>query len=243
MTKNNFKYFATGILLFINSNLLVACSCMGPYEDDFFKAIEGYDYVLEIYFGQVVWAEHQREIRGDRGDAALVRVTDTLGNVSNVPGDSILLVGQNGWNCGDDIYFSEGQFLAFALMRMFGQDTFLLPTCARHYAFISDGIPDEETIDDWKMKIWNSISSSYDANFQEVGVFPNPVNNYLFIKGEWQKNATIEVYNMMGQKVNESVVNLSANLPLQVHHLRPDLYRIIIRHDDKIYSSSFVKSD
>ena len=87
-----------------------------------------------------------------------------------------------------------------------------------------------------------SVGINEYTNATDVNVYPNPATDIFYIQSNTKlDNATIEVYDMLGQKV--LVEKLNNNLTrLNVAHLNNAIYQIqVVNNTELIYKSKFVK--
>ncbi len=87
--------------------------------------------------------------------------------------------------------------------------------------------------------IYNDIPSSIDHNKRsEVGVYPNPATDNVFIKGV--ANATVEIYSSAGTYLF-STIGYSSSQPIWVGHLTSGVYVIKINGSDVNKTVRFIK--
>lgn len=75
----------------------------------------------------------------------------------------------------------------------------------------------------------------------EIVMYPNPVENRLTLEGKWMLNATIQIYNSLGQLVIEKETQSSTSLILEVSSLKNGLYLLEINQNGNSKTLKFDK--
>ena len=119
----------------------LACSC-DPYEPNFFKNVTAYNQVCIAVFDSI---NYSYNVGGLNGQTGFFRLLDTIGAVNSSVGNSIVVSGQDGLNCGENLLqFSAGDTFVLALTSGFYtshiKDTFYLEGfCGKHFIGIQSG--------------------------------------------------------------------------------------------------------
>jgi hypothetical protein len=88
----------------------------------------------------------------------------------------------------------------------------------------------------------DSIPDSYNAiMFENIKMFPNPVKNTLFIDlndVSFDKNTSVQIYNMIGEKVFERTAIQNQIQTLDIQNLANGVYIVEIRNNDTLIGRS-----
>jgi len=79
------------------------------------------------------------------------------------------------------------------------------------------------------------------ANNMDLAVFPNPVNDYLVIRSESIKDATITITDLLGKPVIRKQENLSNRIIIHVGHLRAGIYILTVDNNGSRINKRIVK--
>jgi hypothetical protein len=83
------------------------------------------------------------------------------------------------------------------------------------------------------------------SNLNNFTVYPNPAKDFISIECNFEGKAKIEILNMLGQVISQSVVYLhAANAQMNqvdIASLQDGIYMIRIEHEGKKLSKSFIK--
>ncbi len=168
------------LFLLITAKIGLACSCY-PYEPNFFKNVSTLEYTCIAVFDTM---DYSYEYNGLAGHTGYFIVIDTIGNFNSNIGDTIIVTGQDGLNCGEVLNeFSRGDTMFLALSNgfyhAFEKDTFYLEgLCGKHYLKIENGQHAGLTVSQMKQKIYNILAKKDLACFCEANLdYYNFYNN------------------------------------------------------------------
>jgi len=153
--------------LLIIAKIGLACSCY-PYEPNFYKNISNSTYNCLAVFDTM---DSSFEYDGLQGQTGYFILIDTIGNFNSNIGDTIIVTGQDGLNCGEMLNgFSRGDTMFLALSNgfyeTFEKDTFYLEGfCGKHYLKIENGQFAGLTISEIKTKIYEVFERKSSACF------------------------------------------------------------------------------
>lgn len=85
-----------------------------------------------------------------------------------------------------------------------------------------------------------SLTGSEKINRDTPGIYPNPADDYLRIRGFAGNKLFCSISDGMGRKMLETTVEASGAL-IPVKHLKSGVYVVVIKSDDHIFRSKFVK--
>ena len=85
------------------------------------------------------------------------------------------------------------------------------------------------------------LSNNAFETTNEIVIYPNPVENRLIIEGKWILNATIQIYNSLGQLVLEVKNKTELVLDIDVSTLKSGMYFIQENQKDITYCNKFYK--
>ncbi|QQY83281.1 T9SS type A sorting domain-containing protein [Tamlana sp. s12] len=90
------------------------------------------------------------------------------------------------------------------------------------------------------LRVWskdNALSVS-DSKQSKLKAFPNPTEDYLYLKDT--QNAEITIFNSLGQSVFQKQLE-NHTKPIDVRHLLPGIYFIKTNHNNQIKTGKFIK--
>jgi len=189
---------------FFSINNGISCSC-GTFPD-FFKNTNIRDYSQNCIavLDSLTYAYEYQGLIAQTGHFSLV---DTINHVNSTIGQSILVIGQDGLNCGALVHnLTVGDTFLLALFDgyfgPFEKDTFYLDGCGTWYVNLTESQYQGWTTSSLKEKI-NQITTSTENIFKEqpIKIFPNPVVQKLFIESQRTPIERFKVYNQIGQLV------------------------------------------
>jgi hypothetical protein len=210
----------------------LACSCPWPYEHDFYKNI-----TMDHLFGVVVFDSSEIKIgsNGFPSQFGYVLLLDTFNNIGSKLGDTLTLVGVDGFNCSEDLkLFGKGDTLILALESSLfwgGQDTFYLNGCGAHYLRIHNGQHNGLTIPEIKDKIFDILLPVQDlASPHGLEVYPNPTYETLTIKAPAGKILRVDLMDVQGRWLfkKEDVQEI---MELDLSGILPGLYLLRVETD------------
>jgi hypothetical protein len=161
------KRIITFFGLLIIAKIGLACSCY-PYEPNFYKNISNSTYNCIAVFDTM---DYNFEYEGLQGQTGYFILIDTIGNFNSNIGDTIIVTGQDGLNCGEVLNgFSRGDTMFLALSNgfyeTFEKDTFYLEgVCGKYYQEIENGQYAGLTISQIKTKIYDVLERKGSACF------------------------------------------------------------------------------
>ena len=209
---------------------ILACSCFGPYEFDFFKNIKKHH---EVVFGVVETVDYSYEYHGLFAHTAYLTVLDTMDGARTSPGHTMVVTGQDGLNCGEIMDgFSIGDTLVLALNKGFyyeyGQDTFYLDGCRKHYHHFTMGGSNGVTISWLKERIRN-IRTGTSFTLPDAGwkVYPNPTSNVVNVLDPMNRIKQVQLLDVSGRTLQTVTTREDNRHVVHVLQIRPGIYQLI----------------
>lgn len=164
----------------------LACSC-SPHESNFFKNVSNLTYNCIAVFDKMDYSYEHEGLKSQTGFFILI---DTIGAFHSDLGDTIVVTGQDGINCGELLTgFSQGDTVFLALLygfyQSFEKDTFYLEgACGTHYLKIKNGHYAGLSVSEIKTKIYDVLErksqSCFCYDFWDNFDFYNNVSNSAF---------------------------------------------------------------
>lgn len=245
--KLNFKILALSFLsVLISPYDVYSCSCYQP-KPSFCESIDTSHYIVEV----VVTNQPQNY-------NLEVLILDNLAlNISN---DTILILGQDGLNCGEDMsLFDIGDTLILGLNNFTMTDAqnnetydWYLNGCDINYLKVENGFVlgqirksvVSESIIDFKNSINDCIDTTtevYKPNSTDVHFFPNPTKDILYLNASQSViDYSVEIYNNNGMKILNYKLD-SENQQIRLNHLKSGFYFIKLYADKEIKTFKIVK--
>lgn len=174
--------------------------------------------------------------------------------------DTILILGQNGHNCGQVTSIFE--INDTVILRLLNDEkiddvnndevyNWYLDGCFLSYlnikngyvrGFIREGV-DLETIEDFKQNIEACLSFEVGFPITEynIKIYPNPFINKVLIEGVTENISFVEVCNTNGQKVICKTLKNANNIELFLEENTAGLYFINIHTDDYVITKKILK--
>jgi hypothetical protein len=238
------KYFILFfVMVLMPAKSILACSC-GPYEDDFYKVVNNNH---KIVFGIVEKIDFSYEYNGLHAYTMYLSVTDTMAGSGTLPGRTVVVTGQDGLNCGETMFgWSSGMKMVLALERGFyyeyGQDTFYLNGCGKHYDFYSEDGIIAPTIDFIKNKIRSAITSTHEGyDVPEVPLYPNPASDQLFMEDPIWKIRFYTIMGYDGRIIRKTEVLKRSKHEINIQDLNPGMYLISFWDGETFQNFRFFK--
>ncbi len=163
------------LALLIFSKITIACSCIG-YEANFYKNLSANQYHCVAVFESMELTTGYYDQITQTGYYTLI---DTIQNNFNTPiGDTIIVYGGNGVNCGADLsQFTPGDTIILALGTTYydefdKEEFFLDGLCGVHYLTINDEQNEGSSLEEIKHRV-NTILKHIDFKCHCSTIFPN----------------------------------------------------------------------
>ncbi len=86
-----------------------------------------------------------------------------------------------------------------------------------------------------------SMVSSQAPPTTTVGIYPNPVNDQLRLRLPDQATYEVRIFDVQGRLQLEQTLNTAESITIMVQHLRPGIYALQIKSDQRVLSGKFVK--
>ena len=173
-------------------------------------------------------------------------VIDTI-NTGEQIGDTILVLGSSGANCGEQINFKNGDTLALSLAKSyidnFVSDTFYLEgICGKHYLKITNGTNDNLTIEEIIQKAkYEMTNIDQNTIFDNLKIYPNPVNDKLQISYDNLLIDKIKIINNLGKLIYQSNKINKSNITIDLSPFDKGIYIIDIMTQNQKFTKSIVK--
>ncbi|MEQ8323083.1 MAG: T9SS type A sorting domain-containing protein, partial [Vicingaceae bacterium] len=71
------------------------------------------------------------------------------------------------------------------------------------------------------------------TNYNPIRIYPNPVNDQLFIEGLEKGNTEILLFNMYGQLVMEQNIISGGNVKMNISSQASGIYKILITNNER----------
>ncbi len=210
-----------------------ACFC-----EDFWDSYNFYNNVSKVSSHCLVvfhGYDYAYSYNGMNAQTGYFELLDTVGNLNMQTGDTLVVIGEDGINCGAMLHrFTPGDTLFLALSEeyyeSFEKDTFHLKggACGKYFLEISNGQHNGLTIFDIKEKIKSNITSIEKLNDHRlITVYPNPAHDQLTIKSDNLIIHNIKIFNVSGNLMHSihNIHNNSVNVKLDmltagIYHVR-----------------------
>ena len=220
------------IMLSCLSYQATACTCgsmqtffEGIYKDKF--------YCIAVYDTTT----YEETINNWPAQIGYFQVLDTITSINTEIGKMIVVTGQDGLNCGDNLnYWEKGDTVILGLRggfyKEFARDTFHLDACSRNFLTIEEGLAEGLNIPEIKQKIVEVISSTdYVYLNQQIELFPNPTNNEVHITSEELEIRSIKIFDIAGRQVAKENWKRKSDSPIDLSNLQQGIYNLLIETD------------
>ena len=221
--------FILAVLSFAESK---ACFCTIPYAKHFCRAVDDSHIIV-----RATLIDSSEVFPSTRYYLRAIKIIDHLN--LQIPTDTTVLLGQDGWNCGETLdKFTKGDTLILALVYWHSMGAYYLEgSCGQHYLRYAQGKVFEDidfaydTLDyDVFVDQLNdcmSLSTSTNELQSELALttFPNPVQDLLNVETTASQGIyQVELFSLSGQTVRFQKGNGSSSLQLYTRALENGVY-------------------
>lgn len=209
----------------------MACSC-DYFESDFYENISHSTHCCVAVFDTLDISFENNEYPVEAGHFVLL---DTIGTFDTAIGDTILVLGQDGINCGEYVSkFSKGDTVLLAFYskenEALGKETFHLSgLCGKHYLKITEGQNNGLSVSEIKQKIKSIITAVNEPIVdQQLTIYPNPVGGEFALESSNNPIRSIKIYDTSGRLLlsEENIKKQSATIDART--LKPGFYNVLV---------------
>lgn len=240
------KHFVVLIGFLLISKIGISCLCF-PYQPDFYKNVTKETYNCIAVFDTM---NYDYEYEGVNEQTAYFILLDTINSIGSVIGDTIVVTGQDGFNCGEWFNgFAKGDTIALALYKgfykIFERDTFYLEgVCGKFYLEIKNGQNEGLTIPEIKKKIEDvMLTAELNSAKDKITIYPNPAHDKLTITSEAENvivNSLI-VSDITGRVIFNCRDHIINEYQLDISLFNPGLYNLLIITNKERINKKFCK--
>jgi len=216
-----------------------ACSC-GPYDANFYNSVSIYTINCIAVFDTLDY----NYVDGHNTQISYFTLIDTINSNPSSIGSMMVILGQNGFNCGESLFgLAHGDTLILALYDIGHESvTFHLEgLCALHHIRITNGQHDGLTIPEIKNKILEIISAIERIDISEsISIYPNPTSDKIIIQSSGEKIISVSVFDFAGrlllfreEEQQEVIVDVSG--------LKSGIYNLVLITDKGIVSRAIIR--
>lgn len=207
------------------SSACLVCDEYGGFYDFFDNVAKASSHCIAVFHRY----DYSYSYDGLASQTGYFELLSTIGAFSTPPTDTILVIGEDGINCGERLNrFSSGDTLVLALSEGFHEDlaegTFHLKggSCGDYHLKITNGQYGGLSISQIEEQVRLAIAEKV------LTLFPNPVTDLLTVLSPDDMILRTEVYDMSGRVVvsNDAVNDYTAEINLG--SLKNGLYNILI---------------
>ena len=224
----------------------VRCSCSGlPPEFEFYFHVKNSAAVCMARFIDYNYAY---SYEGRKVQTGYFLVLDSIKGMDAKQGDTIVVLGEDGINCGEMLeQFGKGDTMFLALQMSDyteGRDTFYLKggTCGYQFLKLENGMSQGSAISEIKDKIVSIINSidKPEAEYS-LNIYPNPAQDQLFIESKLSKIQSVELYNVLGQRL-KTITNINDTyFEFDISNHESGILHIVVRTEDGSYTRKIIK--
>src|SRR5687768_6297903 len=216
-----------------------ACSC-GHYDANFYNSVSIYTINCIAVFDTLDY----NYVDGHNTQISYFTLIDTINSNPSSIGSMMVILGQNGFNCGESLFgLAHGDTLILALYDIGHESvTFHLEgLCALHHIRITNGQHDGLTIPEIKNKILEIISAIERIDISEsISIYPNPTSDKIIIQSSGEKIISVSVFDFAGrlllfreEEQQEVIVDVSG--------LKSGIYNLVLITDKGIVSRAIIR--
>lgn len=223
------------------------CIC-GSHLDywDFYTQVSEDNYHCMVVFNGFDYAYEYNGLSSQTGYFTLL---DTIGDFNTPIGDTLVIIGEDGINCGEMLNrFSYGDTLFLSLSdgyyESFEKDTFYLKggACGVHFLRILNGQHNGLTIEEIKQKIRANITGINETfASRKISIFPNPAEDYLIVQSAEEPISFIQIYDVSGRMVKWVSKTDAPSINVSLIGLKPGVYNIAIQTYSGTVLYKFIK--
>jgi hypothetical protein len=226
----------------------LACKCYGLLDSyDFYNNVSSQTSNCLAIFHKFDYGYQYNGLKSQTGYFILI---DTIGDFNSQIGDTIIVTGEDGINCGEMLNrFSSGDTLFMALTsgyyENFTKDTFYLKggTCGYYYLKITNGQNNGSSISEIRDKI-QSIITGTELNVSQVDIklYPNPTTRFLSISTSEALIKRIQFLDMKGSIILDYKSINCAYFECDITNISSGLYNLKIYTDKGLINRRILKN-
>lgn len=206
----------------------MSCSCW-PYEPNFFNNVRKASFNCVAVFNRMDRGYVYNYLSSQTGYFKVIYSFD-----NDSVGDSIVVTGQDGFNCGEVLYqFVKGDTMLLSLQggfyEKFQKDTFYLEgACGKYYLPIINGYNDGMSLNEIISKTISIISSvKYPQFINSITITPNPTNGFIKVTSEETINE-IRVVDLTGKEIKR-ITDIDRNdFSFDIGEVEKGFYNLLI---------------
>lgn len=73
-----------------------------------------------------------------------------------------------------------------------------------------------------------------------LGIAPNPAHSHFTLMNDIDALCDVLIYDLNGRMVHTSRIRPAGREPIDIHHLKPGMYRVVVQHDGQWYSGGLM---
>ncbi len=217
---------------------VLACTCPGPYEFDFYKNVSN-DHLIGAFVFHSVGTKDFPPPSGAQHVFANVILLEPFKNIDAEVGDTLTLIMEDGVNCAESASkFKKDDTLILAISinywyygTQYLQDTFYLDGCGAHFLRITNGQHEGFSVPEIKEKILGLLLPIQDwVSHLGLEVFPNPVYESLTIKAPAGKILRVDLMDVQGRWLFKKE-DVQEVMELDLSGILPGLYLLRVETD------------
>lgn len=209
------------------------CICKEEY--DFYKNISQETTTFMLEYQSFDYAYSHNDMPAQTG---YFKVIKSLSNKNNKEGDTIVVLGEDGINCGESFEnFTSGDTFFLALKdgyyKAFEKDTFYLVAqfCNNYQLKIKNVKHSGLSVDEIVQKINLIASVDHSEIASSISIYPNPVNEKLDLNSENFLLENISIFSTTGVKLLEFKDINKKTTSIDLSTLSPGIYTILIQNE------------
>jgi hypothetical protein len=220
-------------LVLDNLDLRCNCDAIFPHYDFFYNINQDSPVCMAVFHGY----DYSYSYNNFTSQTGYFEVIETLENMTNQPGDTIVVLGEDGINCGEILHrFLPGDtvfmILSEGYYESFESDTFYLKSskCGNFVLKVSNGQSNGLSIAEIKANIISIISSIENWGVKnQLTIYPNPANEKLTISSDNDLIKDVMLYNTLGQMI-KSINNIhKLDTDIDVKNISPGIYSVLVK--------------
>ena len=230
------------VLLSTIYSVILACFC-GPYESNFYKNVSPESKSCIVVVDTLY---SQYPINNMHGDVGFFILLDTFNNIGSEIGDTILVYGQDGLNCGETLSkLNIGDTLVLNLLHgyydRYKDDIFYLDGCGKNFLEIKNGRNSGLTIDQIKQKIKDIQTSVFQFSESKINVYPTLFTSHIYVDVSDKEIIEIQLFDLSCKVIHTNSNITNRNYKLTTSDIKPGAYILRIKTRNEIISKKVFK--
>jgi hypothetical protein len=193
--------------------------------------------------------DYSYQYNGIPSQTGYFELLDPIGNMGAAMGDTLIIIGEDGLNCGEMLdQFDSGDVFFTALTdgyhEAFGPDTFQLKgySCGEFHLKVQSGMNNGLSISEIKDKIQDRLTNIHELpQTDKIQIYPNPAVNQVTLQSKKELIQRLEIHNVSGQLLYTDKTINQYTVQVDISNYPIGLYTITVQTENNKHHFRLVK--